>query len=800
MKLKLKIQQKFQLFVIPAAIIIYIIAVGYISFNARKKAYNDAIEITNKQVQKSAKAIKAKIDAQFSAVIALSDALKIYKEFDKDEWQKMIHKMYLKVFENNPNIYALWDSWELSAIDSTWDKPYGRISHSLWRENGIVKDNVEYRSMDGDSKLYAETKSILVPNINEPYLDIQTTGKKKQLLMTSLISPIVENGKYIGAVAFDVTLIQLQEIVAKIKPYEGSFAFLISNGGVISGHPNKEFLNKKIKEVFPEDEKKFNISEKISQGKTFNYKKTDENGVENYLSYVPIQIMNTNTPWSIAISVPVKTIMEEANNKFRISIIIGILGILFLALIVSLITKNIIKPLTKITELLKFLSKGHIDEKMRIKIQTGDEIEEMTDALNDSINGLNKKVEFANHIKQGELNHEFELLSEKDALGKSLIEMRNSLQHAKEEDEKRKIEDEKQNWITQGLAKFGEILRQNNDNIEILSFNIIKNLVNYLEATQGAIYIKNDTDKDNVFYELTSAIAYDRKKLINKKFKLGEGLVGRCVHEKLSIYMIDIPEDYVHITSGLGEANPRSLLLVPLKLNEDVLGVVEIVSFYEIDEHKIEFVEKVGESIASTISSVKINERTAILLKQSQQQGEELAAQEEEMRQNLEELQATQEDAARREGELSGLWDALSMNSSIVIFDMEGNIIDINEKNLEIIGSTKEQMLGRNMNTLASEAKEDPVAYKKFWEDLKQGKSKTRVFKQTSKEKEVWISETYTPIHDNTGKPIKILCIGTDITQSKKNEIEMNDMLENAFAKIKKLEAEEKEYKKKKKK
>ena len=122
-----------------------------------------------------------------------------------------------------------------------------------------------------------------------------------------------------------------------------------------------------------------------------------------------------------------------------------------------------------------------------------------------------------------------------------------------------------------------------------------------------------------------------------------------------------------------------------------------------------------------------------------------------------------------------------------------GNIIDINDKNLEIVGATREQMLGKNLASFASEAKEDPVAYKKFWEDLKLGKSRTRVFKEISKGKEIWVSETYTPILDNSGKPIKVLNIGTDITKSKKNEIETNDMLEHAFNKIKELEKTEKE-------
>jgi len=227
-------------------------------------AYNDAIELTDSQVEKSANNIKAQFDAQLSAVMAISNVFKVYKDFEKDEWQDLIHKIYQHLIKNNPDIYAVWDSWELSAIDTTWDKPYGRISHSLWRENGVIKENIELRSLDGDSELYAETKSKLTPHINEPYFDVLTEGKEQALLMTSLNAPLVENGQYIGVVSYDITLEQIQEIIEKIKPYPGSYAFIISTKGAIAGHPNEELLNKNIKDVFPELEKKEDLSEKIA--------------------------------------------------------------------------------------------------------------------------------------------------------------------------------------------------------------------------------------------------------------------------------------------------------------------------------------------------------------------------------------------------------------------------------------------------------------------------------------------------------------------------------------------------------
>ncbi|MDA3954575.1 MAG: cache domain-containing protein [Bacteroidales bacterium] len=764
MKLKLKIQQKIQLFIISASIIIYVTAVGYISFKAKKMAYNDAIEITNKQVQESAKDVKAKLDTEFSAVIAISNSFKIYKDFEKDEWQQLIHKMYDKIFENNPNIYALWDSWELSMIDPNWDKPYGRISHSFWRDGGIIKDNVELRSLDGDSELYAETKSTLVPSINEPYFDVLTGDKTVSLLMTSLSSPIVENGKFIAVIAYDITLLQLQEVVEKIKPFDGSYAFITSNGGLITGHPDKEMLNRNIEEIFPEDSKNHKISQNIREGKSFSYVSTDKDGTEIYVTYAPIYVMNTNTPWSIAISVPVNIIMQEANRNFKISIIVGIIGILLMALVIAIIGRNITNPLIKITLLLKQLAKGHIDDKMRIKIETGDEIEEMSEALNSSIEGLNKKVDFANNIGQGELSQDFDLLSDDDILGKSLIEMRKSLVKADEDDEKRTVEDEKRRWTNEGLAKFADILRQNNDNLENLATEIMINLIAYLEANQGGVFILNDDDKENVILSLLSAYAYDRRKFMKKHIELGEGLVGNCAIEKKTIFMTAIPQDYLEITSGLGGANPNSLLIVPLKVEQNVLGVLEIASFKVFKDFEIEFVEKLAESIASTLSSVKINIRTSELLERSQQQAEEMAAQEEEMRQNMEELQATQEESTRKGFEMEGFVEALNTSSYVIEYDLDGYIQKINDNYILLIGLSKDELIGTHHSENIVFTEKQKSDYEKFWANLRSGKVINETTTFTIKGEEYLFSETYTPMKSIDGEVHKVLKISNNIT------------------------------------
>ncbi|MEA2105735.1 MAG: GAF domain-containing protein [Bacteroidota bacterium] len=344
---------------------------------------------------------------------------------------------------------------------------------------------------------------------------------------------------------------------------------------------------------------------------------------------------------------------EMADSFDRLESFIFIAGIILVIIAISIalyLSRVIITPIRKVKGILLEMGKG-IMPKKQIK-ETNDEIGEIAGALNNLIRGLKETTEFALEIGKHNFDSPYVPLSDEDDLGNALLDMRTNLKHATEEEKKRKKEDEQRNWASQGVAKFSEILRQNNDDLTKLSYDIISNLVKYCDANQGGLFILNDDDPDNPYIEMSSAYAYNRKKFLEKRIEPGVGLIGRAIQESETIYITDIPNDYISITSGLGNENPRSLLIVPLKLNEEVYGVIEMASFKPFEKYQIEFVEKIGESIASTYSSAKINIRTAELLEKTQQQAEEMKAQEEEMRQNMEELQATQEESARRETEL----------------------------------------------------------------------------------------------------------------------------------------------------
>ena len=233
---------------------------------------------------------------------------------------------------------------------------------------------------------------------------------------------------------------------------------------------------------------------------------------------------------------------------------------------------------------------------------------------------------------------------EHKALAEALATVRKEMREIARKEEER-------NWATQGLAHFIDILRSNNQEIVKLGDTIISELVSYLKANQGGLFILNKDESGEEYLELMACYAYERKKHLEKRVEIGEGLLGQVVLEKEHILLTEVPAQYVKITSGLGKATPRCLLIVPLMINEEVFGVLELAAFQPFQPYQIDFLNKLGESIASTIANTRASEHNRHLLEESHMQTEQMRAQEEEMRQNMEELQATQEEMQRTQRE-----------------------------------------------------------------------------------------------------------------------------------------------------
>jgi HAMP domain-containing protein len=321
------------------------------------------------------------------------------------------------------------------------------------------------------------------------------------------------------------------------------------------------------------------------------------------------------------------------------------------------------RPLDRIRRLVDHLTRGKFPEFKATEVK--DEIGDLEKSLEEHISNLKDIAAFTRSMANGDFTGRYQKLSSEDELGDALNSLKGSLMESIEDAEFRRLKEENRTWSAQGLAKFSSLFREAEDDLQGLSRILMKELVNYTEADLGALFITmEEEDSGDLYLEISGSYAFDREKEIHRSFKFGEGLVGRTALEKEFIYVTDLPSDYIRIRSGLGEDAPSSILLVPVLLDQQVLGVIELASLGEIPIHQIDFIRQLADALATTLAKVKANMQNRRLFEQTKNQAEALASQEEVYQKNVEQLEKACERALQKEAVLLKEIEALRKGST----------------------------------------------------------------------------------------------------------------------------------------
>lgn len=371
---------------------------------------------------------------------------------------------------------------------------------------------------------------------------------------------------------------------------------------------------------------------------------------------------------------------------------------------------------------------------------------------------------FARELSNDNLDAEFNLEGEEDILGKSLIELRDTLRTNRDNSQKFRAAEEQRKWTVDGLARISEILRRNMHDSDQLSFEVIKELTRYVGALQGGLYLLDNTDKFHRFFELKAFFAYDRRKFAEKRIDWGDGLVGTCALEQKVIYLRNIPESYITVTSGLGETNPEYLILVPLIFEKEVYGVLELASLQPFESDHTGLLEKSAETVASTLSAVRTNITTARLLEESKAQTQILTSHEEEMRQNMEELQATQEEASRQTHRFQELEAAIDKCVIRAEMSQDGRIIAANDLFANMFELAGETVFGRRLEEFIHE--NHRKLFREAWKSLeKENKTFSGYLKHTTRLGfELWTMSSLTRLSGEEDAENRIVWIAQDTT------------------------------------
>jgi HAMP domain-containing protein/CheY-like chemotaxis protein/signal transduction histidine kinase len=259
----------------------------------------------------------------------------------------------------------------------------------------------------------------------------------------------------------------------------------------------------------------------------------------------------------------------------------------------------------------------------------------LTDNVNAMANSLTVQVraiaDVATAVTRGDLSRQIaveaqgELEQLKDNLNQMIVNLKSTTEKNAEQD-----------WLKTNLAKFSRMMQGQKD-LEAVSKLIMSELTPLVSAHHGAFYIMED-DNHTPVLKLIASYAYKERKHLGNRFYLGEGLVGQAALEKKPILLTNVPDDYIRISSGLGEAPPRNVIVLPVLFEGEVKAVIELASFLPFSQIHQLFLDQLAETVGVVINMIAANMRTAELLEQSQSLTLELQSQSEELRKQQEEL------------------------------------------------------------------------------------------------------------------------------------------------------------------
>ncbi|WP_242847248.1 methyl-accepting chemotaxis protein [Desulfosporosinus acididurans] len=330
--------------------------------------------------------VKNELNVPMDTVRTLASSFEGMKETNNTNRTTM-NAMIVNVLQGNPSFLANWSVWEPNALDGN-DANYenqpgydatGRFIPYWNRGNGNIKlAPLTGYDTPGAGDYYLIPKKTHKETILDP-LSYKVNGK--DVLMTSLVAPIMvnNNSTFVGVVGADIALDTIQKMISNIKPLNTGYACLVSNNGKYVSNPDSKEIGKVLDNQA--------VIASIKNGKTYTLSNN-----EYYRLYEPITIGHTTTPWSLEITVPMATILAQANAIRNFSIIVALIAILVIGLVIYLVSGGITKPIIQTTEVLKDISQGDGDLTKRLNVVSNDEVGKLAQHFNRFIGDIHSIV------------------------------------------------------------------------------------------------------------------------------------------------------------------------------------------------------------------------------------------------------------------------------------------------------------------------------------------------------------------------------------------------------------------------
>ncbi len=764
---------------------------------------DNIIELDKVKVEKTADEYSLKlsnfINTNFTITKSIAISLENYETIEEDERRKTYNNLIKNTLENSNNVVAIWvrfKPYTIDRLDSVYQnsekgisgqyiKTYYKQRKHVVEKKETTADEVYFNTFISENK--KNQAAYILPHLVNEYKDSYVNKSN----IIRFIVPIYSNNKFVGIVGLDVDIKDITDMIsAEQQLYK---TYLLSSKNKFILHPDKRVQDNSLNDSYPYLSEDYQFLENLREGKSFNRVGQFFDEIENnYYVFSSLNLHQTNSVWNVVVSITEKELYAE--KRERTYVIIGFAILLFGGNIVFfiLLSNAVANALKSISAFLSKVSQGEFDYKSSIISKwTSTELKSISILTEKLKNGLQRTENFANDISKGKLQSDFVPLSDKDNLGASLIELKNSLLKTKNERLDRKKKQEDINWTNNGITKFGDILRVNLNSIDELTYVTISNLVNYVDAVQGGFFIFNQV-KGLEYLELAAFYSYNRKIYKRKIIKLGNGLVGTCALERKTIHM-EIPDNYLEISSGLGKASPKYIVLSPLIYNGKMMGVLEIASLNKFTDLQMDFISKISENIGSSLETVKINEQTVELLETSEKQSVNMAKKESDLKNNIQKLEKEQKKSQKTEKQMTGFIKSLNKAGHTAEFDKTTKLISINNQLLDVLKTTYQEATTKNYYELFNIDIDNLEAHQNYWRSFEKKEVTKFIQKIKVGKKEIWLDIILSPILDDNDELTKVILIAFDHTKIQKQRLEIENLVSETKEKVEQLEIQERD-------
>ena len=246
--------------------------------------------------------------------------------FPVDTRRDIFSQILKSAIANNSTFLGIWSVWEPNMLDGLDEKfisvsgstDIGRFAPGFYRENDVILIEESIESEMTLEDYYILPKKNMAETIMDPYMYSYTDKKEDEIMMTSVVVPIIENGNLTATVGIDFGLQVFDTLTDSLKPFETGYVFIVSNNGTFVTHPKKDIIGKNIAEVDPDYNAKYKVAENIKTGTPFYfYKKSTATGKIALTYFVPFTVGKTTTSWAVAVSVPLDTVMADTRQAYN---------------------------------------------------------------------------------------------------------------------------------------------------------------------------------------------------------------------------------------------------------------------------------------------------------------------------------------------------------------------------------------------------------------------------------------------------------------------------------------------------